>query len=352
MILLDDMCESKLLADVMGKGRSRFLTDASEAVRFVFDENAAAMVSTVAKRTPGSMLQALHLAILPYSKVWIEMPVSAAEQELDENVPSAPISRKGFLFVTDNTLRRGAVSLAWKFGSRYLGPPEERINMSVGMQLFDWSKPNSMHEISVEMHERGKERMKRVGLPTEKRITDFDRACIAAGEKMTAKWSQTRKEDAEHLSGTMSTTPNYYFRGLMEELQKRSEYDKAGFLKGIEAIRDTVGLDWMGEGLQVLASILLLNCHSSISTTSPDLSKINKQRVLRNRRPFFSHSVVHIKPSDKQISRTRGLSGPALRAHMVRGHFKCRKTGVFWWMPFLRGDSSLGYVEKEYEVQA
>jgi len=26
-----------------------------------------------------------------------------------------------------------------------------------------------------------------------------------------------------------------------------------------------------------------------------------------------------------------------MRAHMVRGHFKVRRTGVYWWRAFVRG---------------
>jgi hypothetical protein len=41
-----------------------------------------------------------------------------------------------------------------------------------------------------------------------------------------------------------------------------------------------------------------------------------------------------------------------LRAHFVRGHFKARKSGVFWWSPHARGDLSRGMVAKDYEVRA
>ena len=39
------------------------------------------------------------------------------------------------------------------------------------------------------------------------------------------------------------------------------------------------------------------------------------------------------------------------RAHFVRGQFKCRRTGIFWWTPFIRGDKALGFVSKGYEVR-
>lgn len=46
-----------------------------------------------------------------------------------------------------------------------------------------------------------------------------------------------------------------------------------------------------------------------------------------------------------------GISREAARQHLVRGHFKIRRTGVYWWSPFLRGDGTRGTVKRvEYEV--
>jgi hypothetical protein len=39
-----------------------------------------------------------------------------------------------------------------------------------------------------------------------------------------------------------------------------------------------------------------------------------------------------------------------MRAHMVRGHFKHTKHGIFFWSPHMRGDFKRGVVTKDYEV--
>lgn len=53
----------------------------------------------------------------------------------------------------------------------------------------------------------------------------------------------------------------------------------------------------------------------------------------------------------KNVLAASGIPTGQHRAHLVRGHFKVRKSGVFWWMPFVRGNQKLGFVHKHYEVK-
>ena len=36
-------------------------------------------------------------------------------------------------------------------------------------------------------------------------------------------------------------------------------------------------------------------------------------------------------------ARGRGATAEEIRSHLVRGHFKVRKTGIFWWRPHTAG---------------
>ena len=36
---------------------------------------------------------------------------------------------------------------------------------------------------------------------------------------------------------------------------------------------------------------------------------------------------------------------------MCRGHFKERKTGIFWWEAHKRGEDNLGIIEKDYQIK-
>jgi hypothetical protein len=55
--------------------------------------------------------------------------------------------------------------------------------------------------------------------------------------------------------------------------------------------------------------------------------------------------------SQARIAAARGIDREAARAHLVRGHFKIRRTGVFWWSSFLRGDAGKGELKRqEYDA--
>ena len=40
-----------------------------------------------------------------------------------------------------------------------------------------------------------------------------------------------------------------------------------------------------------------------------------------------------------------------MRGHFVRGHFKTRKTGIYFWHPHARGSFDRGMIEKTYEMR-
>ena len=111
--------------------------------------------------------------------------------------------------------------------------------------------------------------------------------------------------------------------------------------------------DWAGEPAFILAVIALLNARNAIEIDTVDNTAFNKKRAKRGRLPLFSHKVLKI--AHRQIKRVYGDAGhqgdyQPMRGHFVRGHFKTRKTGIFFWHPFSRGDFTRGKVVKDYEV--
>lgn len=111
--------------------------------------------------------------------------------------------------------------------------------------------------------------------------------------------------------------------------------------------------DWAGEPSYLLAVIGLLNARNAIETVASDLTKLNRARIKRGVLPLYQHKVLHI--AHRQAKRVypegerRGDYTP-MREHFCRGHFKTRKTGVFFWHPHLRGDHARGKIEKEYQL--
>lgn len=78
--------------------------------------------------------------------------------------------------------------------------------------------------------------------------------------------------------------------------------------------------------------------------TVKDKMNGGKKRGARRYTHIYLDKVEYIK-NDAPVMRTD------MQAHMVRGHFKRKKNGIFWWNPFVRGRGKLNkreaYIVKE-----
>jgi len=67
--------------------------------------------------------------------------------------------------------------------------------------------------------------------------------------------------------------------------------------------------------------------------------KLNRNRAAKGRPPLVEHLVVRMRlsPRAKASGHERGWGGSgASRGTLVMGHFKVRKSGIFWWSPHAR----------------
>lgn len=112
-------------------------------------------------------------------------------------------------------------------------------------------------------------------------------------------------------------------------------------------------LDWAGEVGFLMATIALLNSPNAAEREYVDNTRQNCRRQKRGDRPLASHYVLRIHPHLKRRVGDKsgeGRASAALRAHMVRGHWKVRRSGIFFWHPFLRSNPQHGTVSKDYAV--
>ncbi len=111
--------------------------------------------------------------------------------------------------------------------------------------------------------------------------------------------------------------------------------------------------DWGGEVRFMVAMLGLLNTRNVAQFSFVDKQPLNIKRAKKGKRPLFSHTTLKIRP---EIWIAPGGDGSGdhrdLRLHFVRGHFKHRKTGLFWWSMHARGLAKHGFVDKDYEVDA
>lgn len=121
-----------------------------------------------------------------------------------------------------------------------------------------------------------------------------------------------------------------------------------------DAMADLARADWAGEPGFILAVIGLMNARNAVELEPAELGRLNKARAKRGHPPLYEHKLLKI--ADRRMLRSYPDKQPhgdqyrSLRHHFVRGHFKKRESGVFFWTPHARGDLRRGRIEKEYEL--
>ena len=104
--------------------------------------------------------------------------------------------------------------------------------------------------------------------------------------------------------------------------------------------------DWIGEPGFIITTLALL--HSRNAAETEPVEPRNKTRKLTGKPPLHSYRLVCI-PARYQHRHGVSSDDPQqLRAHFVRGHFKRRKTGLFFWSAYQRGNPELGFAHKGY----
>ena len=103
--------------------------------------------------------------------------------------------------------------------------------------------------------------------------------------------------------------------------------------------------------LELCAILAFINSPNVVRSTDVITQEnVNQKRVATGKTWLHSYRLLEIK---KEIKRQLGESlqtEEGRRLHWKRGHFKIRKTGIFWWNPHLAGRKELGFIEKDYAV--
>lgn len=77
-------------------------------------------------------------------------------------------------------------------------------------------------------------------------------------------------------------------------------------------------------------------------------AKLNKKRLTRGKPILQPHTILLLGAG---MGVPRGGNRAGSKTHVVRGHFKVRKEGVFWWNAHVRGDGKLAE-RTAYEVRS
>jgi len=123
----------------------------------------------------------------------------------------------------------------------------------------------------------------------------------------------------------------------------------------LDVLKRNADHDWAGEPWFWLAVMALLNAKNGASSNFvPAPAALNKSRAKAGKPPLadYHQLTLRIGPHDAPRRRAgQDTSRATMRAHTVRGHFKIRRSGVYWWRPFIRGEVAEGFAGKRYKVK-
>lgn len=284
-----------------------------EAERFVFDLEAKAAIVQIAESKPSALLTALPLCRLPFSKCWFEWPGEwvGGKPDVSPESTETPRTFGVLLEAVDSTHQRFSASFVWDF------KPHGAVE-----HLFKLSG----HTINV--------------------CTVALRVDWADWEDFTEIRVANEAEAASAIQATLTSFVPPHARGLITTLRETNPAAVQEFVESnLEDIR--------GEICYVIAALCLLNTKNYVNTQQADLAKINKARVRNRKAPRMSYSTVKIRLSrhERTASQAIGMTREEMRRHVVRGHFKIRRSGIYWWRPFVRGSHAAGEVRRSsYEV--
>ena len=115
--------------------------------------------------------------------------------------------------------------------------------------------------------------------------------------------------------------------------------------------------DWVGEVGVSQAVFIFLACKNAVEQIAcQDIRPLNKMRKLRGKEPLCEYKTLELSLTAAQKKSYSECSNEddknKMRLHWVRGHFKRRKSGIFWWNPHMAGNREAGFIEKDYSVSA
>lgn len=328
--------------------------DIQTAQRFVITEDVRDAVKDLLTSRPSAMYSALPYARPPFERCWIEWPTP--NQPEPKHAIRIRTKRVGAMI----TAEQGSNCGAFKFYTVW--------SYDVGDSFARWNevlKDEKRAQIIADNHKSG------IGVSILQVGFDFTDLESDTPTKYFQGWHSppgSKDWSDEQLRKIRNDNENS-IRHVLHDPTERKYLDKietlirwgirrgqvpvdhlaasASFGKpGIEAALDDVR-DEIGP---IIALLILMNSKNCVEVNKDAVPlKLNKARVRKGKPAYLDHSTVHIKlgKTNTNIAAAHGMTKEEARRHLVRGHFKIRKHGVYWWTPHLRGNALRGHVNRD-----
>jgi hypothetical protein len=302
------------------------------AQRFDLSPDVMRSAFTIAHSPIGGQLRALPLTKLPFRSTWFEWPGGFAGDPSTRTDCHAPVPKRlGALIETDESLQRGAMVYAWLHTEDSRG--EQGANLCPLAVTFDW-------------------RPEPAPLPD---LTHADRWGVGQPDR----WWREQAELFPRLRGAAPgdvMDDHRRFGMIINPMMKRfMAFAEANSPGGFTKLLNAATLDIKGEPVLLRAAIMLMNSRNLASHEKrPAPPRLNAARARRGRPPLLDYTHVHIRLT-RALGQRAGMAAdpraPA-RLHLVRGHFKIRASGVYWWAPHARGHATQGEVKRQQHTVA
>lgn len=334
-------------------GVGLFSRDLNESIkrsqRFLLDDDFLEVTHKVSSTSNTNILKALPLARLPYRSVWIEFNEQARRHLFFPSKKGNPfldeVRRVGY-FVEEkpgdgNRQRVALHKITWRKSGE--------IDVSPFEIWMDWSEhpPKLMPIVTGQFIEMVKTINGLAGAVLTGLAGEEVRAAHANEEPRTL--TEEEEKAVQDLMWRFKISLSHYHIDFWEKASRRSPMPA-----DVEKWLLATGIDHGNDALFLYCIVCLLNSKNILSEETVDRTEENKARRRQNLPPrcdVYRKITINFDRAQVNRAKSAGVEDPAkMRRHMVRGHFKRKKNGIFWWNDFERGDASLGYAHKDYDV--
>jgi hypothetical protein len=322
----------------------------TSAQRFIVADDVRGAIRSLLTSKPSTLLAAARFARLPFERCWFEW---AAPYEANIHPGQIQIKRCGALMEAYGE-HGFTMFTAWEFDRRN---QDEEIAREVDKML------GALRDSAIAID---RSLMPGFGVSSLVGVYDFSHFIGKPAATIDKRWFKQKPLTFEDLVAQRNDEKNPIRHALKSEeewnaLQKLSE--SAAFrvhdeVHGAEKINDQYRItgdigsivhDVQDEMGHLFATLILMNSKNGVelTETKPD-EKLNKARSKQGKSKLLPYSTVRIKLTNSQqraVNEGR-ITRAEARRHPVRGHFKVRATGVFWWNEAWRGNALRGVVER------
>lgn len=293
----------------------------AQAVHFEIDAEVGKIAHAVSKSDVSKLLAIHPFCRMPFKRTWIEWCGHHVEFGKEKTTPrdEHQAARCGVLLVASND----AHSSGFMIAASYHKAAKVDLIINPIASVMDWSGETSVEQIAESAeYIAAMRQFRQFERNTDAELVELSRrGGVSLNPYLPAFWERLKGKPEAEVNQLMNTCADLI-------------NGQFGFAEAVLAVMNSRNLVALGE--------------------VEDLSRLNKARNRNGKPPLTAFRNVRISLSKSAThKRNRNATGIPTPLHIVRGHFKVRKSGIYWWSPFWRGDAAAGVVSRKgYEVVA